>query len=182
MLDIDGLGRTYVAALVESGDVTDVADLFTLTEEQLTREAARAYRAALDHYDEVRRDLIAYERRIRPVLSALDGLRPIVDAVREMRYTSFDRLSTAATRLEGASRTLEAAPPPGDLEDVHATLVSGVHLAREAIARRRTAAATAGGSFSRDASSAAAGALMLIGQARSDLVARLYPPRPPGAR
>ena len=87
-----------------------------------------------------------------------------------------------ATRLEGASRTLEAAPPPGDLEDVHATLVSGVHLAREAIARRRTAAATAGGSFSRDASSAAAGALMLIGQARSDLVARLYPPRPPGAR
>ncbi|MEU3778570.1 NAD-dependent DNA ligase LigA, partial [Streptomyces sp. NPDC032472] len=31
MLDIDGLGKTYVAALVESGDVTDVADLFTLT-------------------------------------------------------------------------------------------------------------------------------------------------------
>lgn len=46
MLDIDGLGRTYVAALVESGDVTDVADLFTLSLEQLTVAAGSAKRAA----------------------------------------------------------------------------------------------------------------------------------------
>ncbi|WP_327740554.1 NAD-dependent DNA ligase LigA (plasmid) [Streptomyces nojiriensis] len=46
MLDIDGLGKTYVAALVESGDVTDVADLFTLTAEQLTAASASAKRAA----------------------------------------------------------------------------------------------------------------------------------------
>ncbi|MEV4195084.1 NAD-dependent DNA ligase LigA [Streptomyces toxytricini] len=44
MLDIDGLGRTYVAALVESGDVTDVADLFTLTVEQLTAASGSAKR------------------------------------------------------------------------------------------------------------------------------------------
>ncbi|MFC8887397.1 NAD-dependent DNA ligase LigA, partial [Streptomyces cinereoruber] len=36
ILDIDGLGRKYVDALIASGDVGDVADLFTLTEEQLT--------------------------------------------------------------------------------------------------------------------------------------------------
>lgn len=46
MLDIDGLGKTYVAALVESGDVTDVADLFTLSLEQLTVAAGSAKRAA----------------------------------------------------------------------------------------------------------------------------------------
>ncbi|WP_435973032.1 NAD-dependent DNA ligase LigA [Streptomyces sp. Qhu_M48] len=46
MLDIDGLGRTYVAALVESGDVRDVADLFTLTIEQLTAASGSAKRAA----------------------------------------------------------------------------------------------------------------------------------------
>ncbi|MEU6863491.1 NAD-dependent DNA ligase LigA [Streptomyces sp. NPDC046876] len=46
MLDIDGLGKTYVAALVESGDVTDVADLFTLTVEQLTAASGSARRGA----------------------------------------------------------------------------------------------------------------------------------------
>lgn len=46
MLDIDGLGKTYVAALVASGDVTDVADLFTLTSEQLTAASGSAKRAA----------------------------------------------------------------------------------------------------------------------------------------
>ncbi|CAM5299024.1 DNA ligase 2 [Streptomyces avidinii] len=46
MLDIDGLGRTYVKALIESGDVTDVADLFTLTEEQLTTASGSAKRGA----------------------------------------------------------------------------------------------------------------------------------------
>lgn len=46
MLDIDGLGKTYVKALIESGDVTDVADLFTLTEDQLTAASGSAKRGA----------------------------------------------------------------------------------------------------------------------------------------
>ncbi|MGW6859363.1 NAD-dependent DNA ligase LigA [Streptomyces xanthophaeus] len=45
MLDIDGLGRTYVAALVASGDVTDIADLFTLTADQLTVASGSSKRA-----------------------------------------------------------------------------------------------------------------------------------------
>ncbi|MGY4394504.1 NAD-dependent DNA ligase LigA [Streptomyces sp. TE12347] len=46
MLDIDGLGRTYVKALVDAGAVTDVADLFTLSLEQLTAASGSAKRAA----------------------------------------------------------------------------------------------------------------------------------------
>lgn len=46
MLDIDGLGKTYVAALVESGDVRDVADLFTLTIDRLTAASGSSKRAA----------------------------------------------------------------------------------------------------------------------------------------
>ncbi|MFD8731481.1 NAD-dependent DNA ligase LigA [Streptomyces sp. NPDC059611] len=46
MLDIDGLGKTYVASLVASGDVSDVADLFALTVEQLTDASKSAKRAA----------------------------------------------------------------------------------------------------------------------------------------
>ncbi|MFE3560337.1 NAD-dependent DNA ligase LigA [Streptomyces sp. NPDC059193] len=44
MLDIDGLGKTYVNALIEAGAVTDVADLFTLTEDQLTTASGSAKR------------------------------------------------------------------------------------------------------------------------------------------
>ncbi|MFH8258388.1 NAD-dependent DNA ligase LigA [Streptomyces roseolus] len=46
VLDIDGLGRTYVKALIDAGLVTDVADLFTLTEEQLTVASGSARRGA----------------------------------------------------------------------------------------------------------------------------------------
>ena len=44
-LDIDGLGGTFLEALVEAGDVADVGDLFTLTREQLTVAARSEKRA-----------------------------------------------------------------------------------------------------------------------------------------
>ncbi len=140
--------------------------------------AARAHRAALDHYARVRPVLLDYERRIRPVFVTLDGLRPIVNAVRDLRYTSVDRLRTARERLQIAGDLLEGRAPPDDLADVHATLTSAVYLAREAIARRLQAATSGAEATSRDASSAAAGALLLLSQARADLVARLFPPKP----
>ncbi|MFJ5831495.1 NAD-dependent DNA ligase LigA [Streptomyces sp. NPDC093089] len=46
ILDIDGLGRKYVDALIAGGEVRDVADLFTLTEEQLTAASGSAKRGA----------------------------------------------------------------------------------------------------------------------------------------
>ncbi len=145
---------------------------------ELKLAATRAYRAALDHYEAVRPALLGYERRVRPVLSGIDGLRPVIEAVREMRFTAYDRLLTAANRIAGLQELLESITPPEDLSDVHATLTSAVHLAREGIARRRVAAATTTSASGREAASAAAGALLLFQQARSDLVARLFPPKP----
>ncbi|MFE0653372.1 NAD-dependent DNA ligase LigA [Streptomyces sp. NPDC059534] len=46
ILDIDGLGRKYVDALVAGGEVRDVADLFALGEEQLAAAAGSAKRGA----------------------------------------------------------------------------------------------------------------------------------------
>ncbi|MEV1040498.1 NAD-dependent DNA ligase LigA [Streptomyces sp. NPDC050204] len=46
MLDIDGLGATYVEALVASGDVADIADLFGLTHEQLAVASGSEKRAS----------------------------------------------------------------------------------------------------------------------------------------
>ncbi|MFB7864842.1 NAD-dependent DNA ligase LigA [Streptomyces sp. NPDC056069] len=46
ILDIDGLGKTYVKALIDAGLVGDVADLFSLTAEQLTTASGSAKRGA----------------------------------------------------------------------------------------------------------------------------------------
>ncbi|MGW1496439.1 NAD-dependent DNA ligase LigA, partial [Streptomyces sp. NPDC002402] len=45
-LDIDGLGKRYVQALVDSGAVKDIGDLFALTVEQLTAASGSAKRGA----------------------------------------------------------------------------------------------------------------------------------------
>lgn len=144
---------------------------------ELKAVAARAHRAAVERYAALRPAFLGYERRVRPVLVTVDGLKPILSAVRDMRFTSFDRLRAASDRLNRALDVLLAVEPPEDLADVHATLASAVHLAREAVARRLQAAATASEAASRDGSSAAAGSALLLERARGELVARLFPPQ-----
>jgi hypothetical protein len=144
---------------------------------ELGAVAARAYLAALERYAALRPLFLTYERRVRPALVAVDGLQPVLSAVRDMRFTSFDRLRAARGRLEAALELLSSVAPPDDLADVHATLTSAVHLSREAVARRVQAASTASEAATRDASSAAAGAALLLERARGELVARLFPPK-----
>jgi hypothetical protein len=74
--------------------------------------------------------------------------------------------------------TLAAAiVPPEELTAAHALLVSATHLAGSAARIRREA--TAAGDMARawDASSAAAGAMMLGAKARTDIQALLRPPQ-----
>ena len=153
-----------------------VAEL--VKELQAKLEATRAHRLALDHYAYVRASLLAYERRIRPALSGLDGLRPVLQYIRDMRSMAFERLETAITRLEGFGRDADAVVPPADLESAHATLVSAIRMAREAVSRRRLAVITNNVTADREASAAAAGALLLVDRTRENLVAGLFPPRP----
>jgi hypothetical protein len=51
-------------------------------------------------------------------------------------------------------------------------------MAREAVMRRRLAVVARNLQADREASAAAAGALLLIDRARADLVEGLYPPKP----
>ena len=62
------------------------------------------------------------------------------------------------------------------MADVHATLESAVHMAGAAADRRRTAVITNAVAVAREASSAAAGALILLDRARADLAQLLQPP------
>ena len=132
----------------------------------------------MDHYTYVRASLLEYERRIRPALSGLDGLRPVLQYIRDMRSMAFERLQTAVSRLEHFERQAVGVQPPDDLASVHATLLSALTMAREAVTRRRLAVVANNLAADREASAAAAGALLLVDRTREDLVTGLFPPRP----
>ena len=137
----------------------------------------REYRAALDHYFAIRSTLLAYERNVRPVMSGFDGLAPIFTAVKEDRFTAYERLVKCEERLASYTEALDLVQAPSELVDIHATLMSSLRMASHAIARRRVASASGSKTAAAEASSAAAGALLLAEQARTQLVARLYPPK-----
>ncbi|HKV99308.1 MAG TPA: hypothetical protein VJN96_05770 [Vicinamibacterales bacterium] len=140
-------------------------------------DLARAKRLSLDHYAMMRGPMLAYERRARPALSALDGLKPIFEAIRDMTGPGFEWLVRADGRLKTLVPLMKEMEVPDDLSDVHATLTSAITMAAEACARRKLAVAANDMPLAREASAAAAGALMLAAQARQELLARLYPPK-----
>jgi hypothetical protein len=140
-------------------------------------ERTRVHRAAVDRYTLMRPQLLAYERQLRPVLSALDSFTPTLKAIEAMTGPEFSKLERVIASIGRLGPRLDELVPPEDLADVHATFISALHLAREACARRRLAIATTDRTAGLEASAAAAGATVLVGQARENLVARLYPPK-----
>jgi hypothetical protein len=138
----------------------------------------RAFRASLDRYARNKSQLLAYERRVRPVLSGLEGLRPALQDIRDGRPSGYDTTLRTLARLSALEKTLDALAVPSDLFAVHAALQSVVGLAREACVRHRQVLIAPKSATSADASAAAAGAVLLLTQARQDLVTRLFPPKP----
>jgi len=147
------------------------------TELNAMLEATRTYRARVDRYLKVRGTLLAYERQVRPTMSGFDGLLPILASVRDTRYTSYERLVVASARLASLQAALVGVEAPEDLVDVHASLASAIQMAAHAVERRKRGISTANSTYDTEASTAAAGALMLAQLAREQLVVRLYPPK-----
>jgi len=152
-------------------------DLIRGLQQELTDklEAARVSRLRLDHYAAVYPRMLHYEHQIRPALTALDGLKPVLTFIRDMQGMSFERLISARDRIDRLLVAYNALTPPEELADVHATIGSTLHMAREACARRRSAVISNDMALAREASAAAAGALLLADQARTELLARLFP-------
>ena len=137
----------------------------------------RSYREALDHYLSIRSTLLTYEKNVRPVMSGFDGLVPVFTAVKESRFTAYERLVRSEERIAGFIEVLDLVAPPAELADIQATLMSSLRMASHALTRRKLAAASGSKTAAAEASSAAAGAMLLAEQARGQLVARLYPPK-----
>jgi hypothetical protein len=151
-----------------------VASLISALEEQL--DAARRLRLARDRYEMVGPAMRAYERQLRAPLRMLARTAGPLDEIRRLAGPDPDALAAAHTRAERASAAIAQIVPPDELSSVHATFASASQLVLRATEMRRRAIQTGDMQVAWDASSAAAGASMLLAQAREGLQAALRPP------
>ena len=170
----DVRGVESLKADVESGDRTlgnkrpdSVYGLLAALEEQLN--AARTLRLAHDRWALRQADFRAYTTQMTAPLARFDRLKTLLDDIKTLVGSSPFALSAIQRGAAQATRGLSAIVPPEEFRSVHALFLSAAHLADTAAKTRMEATLTGDLRRAWDASSAAAGALMLEAQARSEL-------------
>jgi hypothetical protein len=152
----------------------EVKALLDAIEDRL--DAARRLRLARDRWA-LRAGLYRkYGQEVGSIIDQLTRIRPALEQIRALAGPDASALSRATRRATQAGDRIKKIVPPTDLAGVHTLLESAASLARQA-ARARTEA-VASGDIQRawDASSAAAGSLMLLAEARAELQRALKPP------
>jgi hypothetical protein len=86
-------------------------------------------------------------------------------------------LARLNVRLAGGAKALTRVAPPDELKPAHALFASALNLAENAVRVRREAVESGSLQKAWDASSAAAGSIMLFARARADMEAILTIPR-----
>jgi hypothetical protein len=149
--------------------------LLALVEEKL--DAARRLRLARDRWTMRAPVLYEYRAAIRQPMDLFAQLKPSLEAIKSLSGSSAESLATIERLSSRIVKLASAIVPPQELTAAHALLMSAVQLATSAASIRREA--TIAGDMARawDASSAAAGALMLGAKARTDIQSMLQLPQ-----
>lgn len=136
---------------------------------QAKLDAARQLRLARDRFALRAPELRRYRLAIRGPMHLFAQLKPSLEAVKALSGSAPATLNAIQRNTSRVLRLASAIVPPDELAAGHALLISAVQLAGHAAQIRREA--TLAGDMTRawDASSAAAGALMLGARARSDI-------------
>ncbi len=137
---------------------------------------ARQVRLALDHWEARRTAFRDYRRGLAPVLQAFPRIRPGLVDVRELAGPAPRELARLDQRVAQAARALGLVKPPAELEAVQSTLGAALRMAGRAASLRRNAVSSRDMKLAWDASSAAAGALMLFDHALAELDRLTTPP------
>ena len=152
-----------------------VAALIAAVEGRL--DAARRLQLARDRWALRAPEFRQYRLAIQATLDLFATLEPSLQQIKLLAGSS----PSSLTRIQrGVSQILEKArtiSPPEEFRATHALLVSSVQLAASAGQIRREATLTEDIARAWDASSAAAGALMLGARARTDMQNLLRPPQ-----
>lgn len=178
--DVRGVARLVRAAIERDGKLgtrrpEQMAALMAALELRLAD--ARHLRLERDQWRSRVSTFRAYWRDVRPAMEDLGRARAALDDIRALAGPDLPvlgRLDALASR--GAGR-LARCRPPAELAHVHGILASAANLAASAAKLRRDAVTTGTLRAAWDASSAAAGAMMLLARARAELDRALSPPR-----
>ena len=140
-------------------------------------DAARRLQLARDRFALRAGALREYRLAIYVPLFLFAQLTPSLEAIKALSGSgpvTLDTIQRDVSRILGLT---SAIAPPDELAAAHALLISAVQLAGNAAQIRREAALASNMTRAWDASSAAAGALMLGARARSDIQTLLKPPQ-----
>lgn len=141
----------------------------TLAALDTTLDAARRQRLALDNRAALRDVIARYRRAVAEPLAIMRRETPALDEIRRLAGPSRTRLTQLTRQARRAERVLAKVPAPDELAETHSLLKDAVQLAVRAAEGRQRAVLTRSMQTAQEASSAAAGAIMLFEKASADL-------------
>jgi hypothetical protein len=118
-----------------------------------------------------------YQRSVGSSLLLLAKSTASLRAIRTLDGPSPDQLLSLKSQLSGGAERLQRMNTPEYLRDVHERLVGAWRFAENAARARFDAISRADPNAAWEASSSAAGALMMLARVQQDLTALLTPPR-----
>jgi hypothetical protein len=180
--DVRGVQR--VLTDIKTGDEAlggtrpdQIASIVATVQEQL--DAARTLRLEQDRWALKAPELLAYRTKVSRPLARLRELKPLLEDIKSLAGSGPDALGAILQSTSQMLKSLADVQPPSEAAAVHALIVSAVQLADNAAKIRREAALTGNMSRAWDASSAAAGAMMLTDRATQSLQQVVRPPQLP---
>jgi hypothetical protein len=180
--DVRGVERVIARAAgldEQFGDQrpADVRSLLATLHAQL--DSARRLRLARDQWRLRLAGYRSYSRFLKSPLEQLDLMRPGLQDIKGLAGPDAVSLGRLTARAAQAARELRGVIPPPDLAPIHALFQSACQMAGAAVETRFKAVASGDMATAWNASSAAAGSLMLLARARDGLERYLMPPRQP---
>jgi len=151
-----------------------VAGLLALLQEKL--DSARRLRLLRDQWARKMEAFRAYQDAAGGPIDRLAKLGPRLADVRSLAGPAMSSLPGLIQRFERIGRQLALINAPTDLAQAHATLQSAAELGQQAMRTRERAAVQGDVAMAWDASSAAAGSIMMLAQARRQIDAVMRPP------
>jgi len=144
-----------------------VAGLLALLQEKL--DSARRLRLLRDQWARKAEAFRAYQNQVRSPIERLAKLEPRLQDVKALAGPPISSLPDLMQDFERVSRQLALIKPPDDLVPAHATLQSAAELGQQAMRTRERATVQGDVAVAWDASSAAAGSIMMLAEARRQI-------------
>ena len=139
-------------------------------------DAARRLRLARDRWHERSSSFRAYQKNVGPIIGSMLKAQLSLDDIKRLAGSDATVLVGLARRLATHSKALNVVAVPDELKPAHALLTSAVNLAETAVRTRRQATLSGELQLAWDASSAAAGSMLLLGRAQEDMEAAVRLP------